>query len=336
MENLLFGGTLLAAFLGGLLALLAPCCVSVMLPAYLASGMRRRSGIVGTTLVFAAGVATIILPIGLGATVLIGLISSQHALVFTIAATAMLIGGVAMLAGWKFRLPMLARRAPKGQGLGSVYGLGVFSGAATSCCAPVLIGIAVLSGATASFPAALAVGLTYVAGMVAPLAILAVVWERKNWGASKWLQGRQITVRLGRFRRTLAVGTFASALLLIAMAALTYVQAAVGPNLTGGGWLARFGADLQHGVSVVTKALAWLPGWPVALLLLAGVGYLIWRAVRHTDAEDPPPGAEDPLPGAEGPPPGVDESSAAADADSSCCTPQPTEKSASVRKETLK
>ncbi|MEB0005072.1 hypothetical protein QN351_18620, partial [Cryobacterium sp. 10C2] len=53
MENLLFGGTLLAAFLGGLVALLAPCCVSVMLPAYLASGMRRRSGIVGATLVFA-------------------------------------------------------------------------------------------------------------------------------------------------------------------------------------------------------------------------------------------------------------------------------------------
>ncbi|MDY7556004.1 cytochrome c biogenesis CcdA family protein [Cryobacterium sp. 10C3] len=168
MENLLFGGTLLAAFLGGLVALLAPCCVSVMLPAYLASGMRRRSGIVGATLVFAAGVATIIVPIGLGATALIGLISGQHAIVFTIAATAMLIGGIAMLFGWKLQLPMLARRVPAGHGLASVYGLGVFSGAASSCCAPVLIGVAVLSGATASFPAALAVGLTYVAGMVAP------------------------------------------------------------------------------------------------------------------------------------------------------------------------
>jgi len=45
---------------------------------------------------------------------------------------------------------------------------------------PVLIGVAVLSGATASFPAALAVGLTNVAGMVAPLAILAIVWDRKD------------------------------------------------------------------------------------------------------------------------------------------------------------
>jgi cytochrome c-type biogenesis protein len=325
MENLLFGGTLLAAFLGGLVALLAPCCVSVMLPAYLASGMRRRSGIVGATLIFAAGVATIIVPIGLGATALVTLISGQHALVFTVAATAMLIGGVAMLAGWKLQLPMLARRVPTGHGLASVYGLGVFSGAASSCCAPVLIGVAVLSGATASFPAALAVGLTYVAGMVAPLAILALVWDRKNWGASKWLQGRQITWHLGRFRRTLAVGSFASALLLIVMAVLTYIQAAVGPGMTSGGWLAQFGADLQHSVSVATKALAWLPGWPVAVLLLAGAGYFVWRATRHSETIAPTPPSDQ-----------TEETVDAADPDSSCCAPTSIEQSASAGKDTTK
>jgi cytochrome c-type biogenesis protein len=327
MENLLFGGTLLAAFLGGLVALLAPCCVSVMLPAYLASGMRRRSGIVGTTLVFAAGVATVILPIGLGATALVGLIAGQHTLVFTIAATAMLIGGVAMLAGWKLQLPMLAGRVPQGNGLGSTYGLGVFSGAASSCCAPVLIGVAVLSGATASFPAALAVGLTYVAGMVAPLAILAIVWDRRDWSSSKWLQGRQITLHLGRFHRTLAVGNFASALLLLAMAALTYFQAAVGPGTTTG-WVAQFGADLQHGVSVVTKALAWLPGWPVAILLLAGFGYLVWRATRRPGPDAPNPQVDDADE--------ADKADEAAALNSSCCTPAPTDQPTSAGKEATK
>ncbi|MGH7753643.1 MAG: cytochrome c biogenesis CcdA family protein, partial [Gemmatimonadales bacterium] len=78
MEELLFGGTLLAAFLGGLVALLAPCCVSVMLPAYLATGFRRRSGILAATLVFALGVATVIVPIGLGATALVALVSGHH------------------------------------------------------------------------------------------------------------------------------------------------------------------------------------------------------------------------------------------------------------------
>ncbi|MDY7543732.1 MULTISPECIES: cytochrome c biogenesis CcdA family protein [unclassified Cryobacterium] len=325
MENLLFGGTLLAAFLGGLVALLAPCCVSVMLPAYFASGMRRRSGIVGATLVFAAGVATIIVPIGLGATALIGLISGQHAIVFTIAATAMLIGGIAMLFGWKLQLPMLARRVPAGHGLASVYGLGVFSGAASSCCAPVLIGVAVLSGATASFPAALAVGLTYVTGMVAPLAILALVWDRKDWASSKWLQGRQITLHLGRHRRSLAVGSLGSAVLLIVMAILTYIQAAVGPGMTSGGWLAQFGADLQHSVSVVTKALAWLPGWAVAIVLVASSGYFVWRAARNTEPKPPEPTTTTP----DGP-------VQSTDSESSCCSDAALETPARTGQDTTK
>ncbi|MDT5134770.1 MAG: cytochrome c-type biosis protein, partial [Mycobacterium sp.] len=41
MGEVLFGTTLLASFLGGVVALLAPCCVSVMLPAYLSTGFRH-------------------------------------------------------------------------------------------------------------------------------------------------------------------------------------------------------------------------------------------------------------------------------------------------------
>lgn len=286
MEELLFGGTLLAALLGGLVALLAPCCVSVMLPAYLASGFRHKSGILLATVVFALGVATIIVPIGLGATAVAALLSGQHAIVFTVAATAMLLGGVGMLLGWKPRLPMLTRSAPTGRGLGSVYGLGVFSGAASACCAPVLAGVAVLSGATASFPAALAVGSTYVVGMVAPLAVLALVWDRKNWG-SKLLQRRQVTMGFGRLRRTMSFGTAASAFLLIAMAALTYVQAAFGPGSASDAWLVRLAADLEHVASLVSKALAWVPGWVVGVALLAGVGYFVWRAIRRSDRDVP-------------------------------------------------
>ena len=304
MEQLLFGGTLLAAFLGGLVALLAPCCVSVMLPAYLASSFRHRAGILAATLVFALGVATIIVPIGLGATALVSLVSGQHALVFSIGATAMLVGGIAMLLGWKPRLPMLGR-APTGHGFGAAYGLGVFSGAASSCCVPVLAGVAILSGATASFPAALTVSLTYVAGMVAPLAALALAWDRKDWGSSKWLHGRQVTLRLGRFRRRMALGTVAGAFLLIGMAALTYVQAALGPGMASDGPLVQLTADLQHGAAVATAALGWIPGWVIAVVLILGVAYVVWQARRHLDR---PQTADD-----------VDKVS---DSRSECCTPQ--------------
>lgn len=281
MRDLLFGGTLLTAFFGGLVALLAPCCVSVMLPAYLATGFRRRAGMLAATLIFALGVATIIVPIGLGASALVSLLSSQHAIVFSVAATAMLAGGIAMLLGWKPTIPMPSGRAPTGHGFGSVYGLGLFSGAATSCCAPVLIGVSILSGAAGSFPAALAVAVTYVAGMIAPLALLGLLWEKRDWGASRWLQGRQVTLRLGSIRRTMAFGSAASAFLLIAMAALSYVQAVRGPGMGASGWLVKLAADLQHYSVVITGKLAWVPGWAIALVLILAAFFIIRQALSY-------------------------------------------------------
>ena len=81
----------------------------------------------------------------------------------------------------------------------------------------------------------------------------------------------------------MSFGTAASAFLLIAMAALTYVQAALGPGSASDAWLVRLAADLEHVASLVSKALAWVPGWVVGVALLAGVGYFVWRAIRRSD-----------------------------------------------------
>jgi cytochrome c-type biogenesis protein len=291
MHGLLFGTTLLASFLGGVVALFAPCCVSVMLPAYLATSFRRRRGILAATLVFAAGVATVIVPIGLGATAISAAVSGHHFAVFSLGGVVMAAGGVAVLAGWKPRLPM-----PGGtpgseiSGIPAVYGLGVFSGAASSCCAPVLAGVAVLSGAIASFPAALAVSGTYVVGMVAPLAALALVWDRRDWGSSRLLHGREVAVGLGPLRHRMPIGTLASGILLIAMGALTIVVAFTGPDMGTSGWRLRLSADLQHWAVLLTKWLAWLPGWAFALLLVVAVTYVFRQARRHRTA--PPPHAD--------------------------------------------
>jgi cytochrome c-type biogenesis protein len=275
--QVLFGTTLLASFLGGVVALLAPCCVSVMLPAYFASGFGRRSGIVAATLVFAAGVGTVIVPIGLGASVISAAVSSHHLVVYLIGGAAMAVGGLAMLAGWKPRVAMPVA-GPAGHGVAATYGLGLFSGIASACCAPVLAGVAVLSGATQSFVAALAVALTYVAGMVAPLLVLALVWDRRDWGSSSLLRGRQ--VRLPVFDRRIALGSLLSGVLLVGMGALTIVIAFTGPAMPTSGWRVSFAADLQHIASRVTHGLSWLPGWAIAALLAGAAAYLVWH-VRH-------------------------------------------------------
>ena len=96
--------------LGGVVALLAPCCVSVMLPAYFSATFARRSRILAMTLVFAIGVGTVILPIGLGASAISRLLAGQHFAVFAVMGVLLAAGGAAMIAGGKMMLPMPGMR----------------------------------------------------------------------------------------------------------------------------------------------------------------------------------------------------------------------------------
>ncbi|MGH3860100.1 cytochrome c biogenesis CcdA family protein [Actinokineospora sp.] len=287
MGDLLFGTTLLASFLGGVVALLAPCCVSVMLPAYLSTGFRHRGGVVPATMVFGAGVATVILPIGLGATALSSLLLTQHLWIFSLGGALMIAAGVAALAGWKPNLPMPGARGLKEGSFGSAYVLGAFSGAAGACCAPVLAGVAVLSGAAASFPAALAIGLSYVAGMVAPLALVALSWDHRRDRATRLLTDRTVRLRLGRWQRRLALGSLVSGLLMIGMGVLAVVLAFTGPGMSSAGWQTEFSAWLQHVSSAALTALSWIPGWVIAAVLVLGFALLLRRTVRTRAADAP-------------------------------------------------
>lgn len=275
MDGLLIGSSLLVALLAGVVALFAPCCVSVMLPAFLASTFRTSRGIVAMTLVFGAGVGTVIVPIGLGSAALSSMLVRLHTPVFAAAGLLMLAAGAATLSGWRpsmRRLPSApqTRSSPLG-----VYGLGLFSGVASACCAPVLVGVAVLSGGSGSFPVALAIAITYVLGMILPLLVISLLWDRRDWGNRSWLGTRSVSLR----GRRMALGPLLSGLVLTAMGALTLVVAFTGPMATEG-WRLSVSAWLQHAAAVIARALAWLPGWAVLLLLVLG-GVLLTREIRR-------------------------------------------------------
>ncbi|MCU1686616.1 MAG: Cytochrome c biosis protein CcdA [Amycolatopsis sp.] len=287
MGDVLVGTTLLASFLGGVVALLAPCCVSVMLPAYLSTGFRHRGGVVPATLIFGAGVATIILPIGLGATFLSSLLLTQHLWIFFIGGALMIAAGVATLAGWKPNLPMPGGRTVKEGSFGSAYVLGAFSGAASACCAPVLAGVAVLSGAAASFPVALAIGAAYVAGMVTPLALIALLWDKRRERATRLLTDRTVRVRLGRWQRQMALGSAVSGALMVAMGVLAVILAFTGPGMPSGGWQTALSAWLQHIASVSLNTLSFIPGWGLLVVLLLVFVLLIRRALRPKTPSTP-------------------------------------------------
>jgi cytochrome c-type biogenesis protein len=284
----------LAATVAGVVALLAPCCISVLLPAYFASSFHNRRLLVAMTFLFATGVATVVLPIALGAAVLQRLLVGQHTLIWTAGGVLLLGLGGYTLAGGQLRLPMPGRSAtPRGRaGPLAVWSLGVFSGVASACCAPVLAGVVALSGLAASFGRAVGLGGAYVFGMVAPLFLIALWWERHDWTASRLFQPCSFTWRIGPVRRTVTGVGAASGLLLVAMGAATIWIARTGsPMAPPGGWQARLSAWLQHAGAVATRTLAWLPGWAGWLLLGGAVGLLAWRALgqvgwRGSNPED--------------------------------------------------
>src|SRR5260370_8531887 len=89
--SIFFGGSALAAVVAGMIALFAPCCISVMLPAYFASSFQNRPLLVAMTFLFAGGVATVILPIALGASGGRQLLTAQH--------TPLYVGGGLLILG---------------------------------------------------------------------------------------------------------------------------------------------------------------------------------------------------------------------------------------------
>ncbi len=281
-SSIFFGGSVLAAVIAGAIALFAPCCVSVMLPAYFASSFQNRRLLVAMTFLFAAGIATIILPIALGASILRQLLTTQHTPIYVIGGLLMLALAIYVLLGGQIHLPMPGRRAGGKTGILSVYSLGIFSGMASSCCAPVLAGVIALSSVVSSFWLALGLGTAYVFGMVAPLFFIALLWERFEPRLSHMLRPRSFTWQLGPLQRTLSVTGLASGVLLAFIGgSMIWVGLAYNSMPTLSDWQEGLAVSLQHIGQMITNALSWIPNWAGAAIFLALLGLLAWYALRQ-------------------------------------------------------
>lgn len=285
MTTVLLGGSVLASFLAGMVALFAPCCISVMLPAYFASSFATRRALVAMTFVFAAGIALVILPIAIGAAALGSFTSAHHLAVYLAGGVLMVALGAYMIVGGKLSLPMPGMRARQGRGPLAVLSLGAFSGLASSCCAPVLAGVAALAGVSGSFSAALTLGVAYVFGMVFPLFVIALLWERFDWSSSRLLKGRRFTLQaLGR---TLSVHStaLASGLILIVMGTVVIWIAFHGSSMPSSGWQVALSAHLQHYAHLVSQWAKTFPGWITGFVVIVALAALARKALRQSSQQ---------------------------------------------------
>ncbi len=180
METMLFQTSLVAAFVAGMVALFAPCCITFLLPAYLGGVFKEKEKVLLMTLVFGLGIFVVMLPAVLGVALISKLTFRYHDPIYLAGGIVMLLVSVITFLGIKLPMPHLPGSTQKEKpDILSVFTLGIFSGITSACCAPVLIGILALTFLSPNFFGALAIGGAYVLGMVTPLLLISLFLNDK-------------------------------------------------------------------------------------------------------------------------------------------------------------
>lgn len=263
----------LAALAGGVLSLLSPCS-ALLLPAFFATAFISRTQLLGRTLLFLAGLSTVFVPLGMGAS-LVAVLLLDYRDATIVAAGLLLIGfGVLELLGAGFTLlPRgLASHVQGQRSTGGVYAMGLVYGLSGFCSGPLLGGVLTVGASAANPVLGGALLFTYALGAAAPLFAIALVWDRFDLGRRGWLRGRPL--QFGPW--SLHSNRLVAGLLLVALgvsfvafqgtSALSAAYDAVG--------LGELGFHLQGWVADHVGANADL----VALVVLVAGGATVWVA----------------------------------------------------------
>jgi cytochrome c-type biogenesis protein len=275
MGNLLVSGSVLAAFFAGGVALFAPCCIVFLAPGYLALAARNhRWRLLPLTLVFTAGLALVLVPITVGIGLVAATIARFHAPLYYAGGALMLALAVLALSGRMWSMPRFlpAPDTSRGDSM-SFFALGVFSGIASSCCAPVLAGVMALSALSGTAAGGLLPGLAYVFGMVFPLLVMALAWDKLHLGERRLHLARPVRLRLAG--RTLVTSTLniAVAAGFTVMAGFVFYLAGAGKMTGGPGFQVAIGRGLAH---LFRRIEVWTAPVPEPVL---GLGLLALAAV---------------------------------------------------------
>lgn len=278
--DFLISSSLIAAFLAGVAALFAPCCITVLLPTYLASIFRERRAVFFMTFIFFLGVLTVFLPLGFGMGGLGQLLNTYHKLIFGVGSVLLLFFGFFILTGKHFSMNLSLRPVGAVQGAGSVYMLGLFSGISTICCAPVLAGALALSLLPGSFFWGGMYSLVYVLGMVLPLFVIAFFIDQTKATKKLTIFRKQIQYSLAGATVRLRIADLLSGVTFVAMGALTLYLALTDKLSNHSMYQTRINLVVAGLTETATRLLgniSWIVWLIVVALVLVGVGTLAIR-----------------------------------------------------------
>jgi cytochrome c biogenesis protein CcdA len=277
------GVELPVAFAGGTLALLSPCS-ALLVPAFFAYAFPSRGQLMLRTAIFLAGLAAVLIPVGLGVGALGSLINERRAEVTLIAGLLLIAIGLYQLVIGGFEVPGTAGLMGRVSGdsaiatftLGAVYGIAGF------CAGPILGGVLTIAATSGGALTGGALLFVYALGMAVPLFALALLWERIGpWARARVSAGEW---RIGRWSRPRV--TVISSLMFIALGILFIIFQ--GSNALTGVY-ESFGAsdvsaELETTVSAAIRDRGELVTTGIALAVVTVVVLAIRRR-RRRDSE---------------------------------------------------
>lgn len=273
----------LAAFLGGVLALLSPCS-ALLLPSFFAYAFQRPRQLFARTLVFYLGLAAVLVPLGAGSSAVATIFIRHRGMLITVAGWTIIVLGLFQIAGKGFVFGPAQRLLGRltGDSPVSVFALGAVYGLAGFCSGPILGGILTVAATSTRPVAGGALLAVYALGMAAPLLLLALLWDRWRLGERRWLRGRLL--RVGRLR--LHTTSLVSGLLFVVLgvvflrydgtAGLAGIPALTDAEATAQGW--------------ITRTLGRIPDLLVlAVVAVAALALLVvrWRRIGRAASRHP-------------------------------------------------
>ncbi|MBI4452403.1 cytochrome c biogenesis protein CcdA [Candidatus Woesearchaeota archaeon] len=188
--------TFLLAFFAGLISMTSPCGIA-LLPTFFSVAFKDRKKAMLMTIAFSIGLLIAFTVFGLIAGFL-GNFFNAYKLAFAVVSGFILIFfGILLFFNIGFGIFSFKLDYSKEKSFFSTAMLGFFFGIGwTPCVGPILVGILVLAANASTVLNGTLMLLFYGIGIVVPLIILAYFSDRYDWANSRFLRGKQITLKL--------------------------------------------------------------------------------------------------------------------------------------------
>ncbi|MCA1729899.1 MAG: cytochrome c biogenesis CcdA family protein [Actinobacteria bacterium] len=275
----------LAAFFGGILSLLSPCS-ALLLPAFFAYAFQSHRKLLQKTAVFYLGLATTLVPLGLGISAVSKLVYGQRSTLILVSGVVIILLGILQLLGRGFEFGPLSRMRGRVQGtsVGATFALGAVYGFGGFCSGPILGAVLTVAASSGQIVQGAGLLASYALGMAAPLFLMAVLWDRFNLGSRSWLRGRELS--LGRLR--LHTTNLVSGVMFVLLGVVFIAYQ--GTSALAGFYEENGAVDLAYTAEGWASSLARsIPDAFVLALVLVGALFLVAAAVLRRRRRNPPP-----------------------------------------------